>query len=73
MRKEMIYMKKVLNITKTKEIRGMKKLFGFVVIMFFMSWGQAFADYSFNPSPAMMDQLMPPERSLQHLIVDPGL
>jgi len=48
MRKEMIYMKKVLNITKTKEIRGMKKLFGFVVIVFFLSWSQAFADYSFN-------------------------
>ena len=26
----------------------MKKIFGFVVIMFFMSWSQAFADYSFH-------------------------
>jgi hypothetical protein len=26
----------------------MKKVFGFVVIMFFMSWSQAFADYSFT-------------------------
>ena len=25
----------------------MKKIFGFVFIMFFMSWGQAFADYSY--------------------------
>jgi hypothetical protein len=26
----------------------MKKIFGFVVVMFFMSWSQAFADYSFS-------------------------
>jgi hypothetical protein len=26
----------------------MKKIFGFVVVMFFMSWSQAFADYSYS-------------------------
>jgi hypothetical protein len=48
MSSETIYVKKGLNITKIKEIGGMKRLFGFVFIVFFLSWGQAFADYSFT-------------------------
>jgi hypothetical protein len=36
----------------------MKKIFGFVVLMFFMSWSQAFADYSYSFSFISNDKLL---------------